>query len=517
MAGRLGLTELQAEILMKIGEKYEKKDGGFVYGAIAKITEEATAFTNLTEQQVRTFFNSRRQIAKKYRGFKPEAGQYIPIKMLYGYKGAEQSKFDPFRSYIQAQQKDLEEEFARLKLKQDEIESQRKQTEETVSALAKVNEERDNLKMEIEDAHKHIASLRSEKWEIAEMLSEQAAKYEALKLSENQNQEKLQVEIELVGQYNRALKKKEDDLEARRSDLEHDQQRLVQELKEKDHESRHLKKKIDEMKEKLERERLRNVRYDPWSDPHELSRKCRELDENLEWVNDLNATLKSKCYQYQEHIADLEYKLRYYQAQCEKNRDAVPVETLEYWRDRCNQLEHENEEVRRENRRIIREKGNASIMQDVVDRAIYIDVVLSPIIDAIVDDGQRQRELTRAGLAIKIRFIGQYCFIEKNMGESVGNIIFYKSYINKWDGRAKAFCEFRNKVCHDYKYLESLQDEKETRVTEYYGWYKTLREELEPLENVIKDHVRLGMLKNSKLLSANQVTNRLRELRLLQG
>jgi hypothetical protein len=110
----------------------------------------------------------------------------------------------------------------------------------------------------------------------------------------------------------------------------------------------------------------------------------------------------------------------------------------------------------------------------------------------------------KAGL-VKIRFIGQNCFIEQNMESSIGNIIFYKSFIKKWDGQAKGFCEFRNKVCHEYKFLESLKEKKEERVSKYLILYEKLRNVLKPLENMLKHDPRLDMLKNSRLLSADQV------------
>lgn len=151
------LTEVEAQMLLKIGEKYEKQDGSFIRGAFPKIKEEAALVVNLSAQQIKTFFKSRRERAnkiKKRRLFPPDAQpQRVPIRMFYGYGSVRQP-----HSARETQRKDLEEEVARLRVKEDEIEKQQRELEE---ALEKVNQEREALKMEMESAHMHIAELNS--------------------------------------------------------------------------------------------------------------------------------------------------------------------------------------------------------------------------------------------------------------------------------------------------------------------------------------------------------------------
>lgn len=511
MARRIDLTELEAEMLMKIGEKYEMKDGSFAYGAIARIKEDAAAFINLSDKQVRSFFHARRQIAKKYRGFTAKAGdevQHIPIKMLYGYGGAQQPKVDPSlsRSFIQTQQKDLEEEFVRLKIKQDEIEKQREQMEETVTALDKVNEERDKLKVEIEDAHKHIASLKSEKEEIKDMLSVEAAKYDALKATENQNKKKLQIQIKEVCQFNRELKKKEEDLEARRSDLENDKQRLDQELKQKDHEHRDLRKKLDEIEQELERERLRQAHYNPWTDVDQLRRNCQELDKEVLWLREENDRVRSRAYYDQDQITYLKDELQYYKSQCETKRNAAAQDTAQYWYDKYIRMEYENKVLREEKRG----KSINDITADIIDRAIMIDDRVMPIIRSIVDDRALREDVLRAGLLVKIRFLGQSWF-ELKWG--IAGFYNYRKHIGQWDCIARKFLEFRNHVVHDWKYLKMLGEKMDEEASNYFSLYEEIQGKLNEFEHHMKDSDRMKNL--GKVLAPDQIKDRLKELRLL--
>jgi hypothetical protein len=228
----------------------------------------------------------------------------------------------------------------------------------------------------------------------------------------------------------------------------------------------------------------------------------------------MNVSLRSKCRQYQEYTTNLEQQVAYYKAECEKKWNAVPVETLEYWRGRFFRRDRENEELRAQIERIYGEQKIARNMFDVVERAIYIEVIVIRLIDAIVDDQQLRREVLKAGLLTKIRFIAQFGFIEKNMNNSIGSVLFYHPFIRRWDGEAKQFCEFRNKVCHEWKFLESLNDQREKSVSDYTVLYEKLRNSLAGLEHVINSRDDLNKLKKSDLLSANQSTNRLKELRL---
>ena len=158
------LTELEAQMLLKIGEKYQKQDQSFVYGAFAQIKDEAAAFVDLSLQQIRTFFHSRRKRANamKKRLYSPDAvPQRVPIKMFYGYSSVRDPQRHSAYKVIQAQRQELEEEFNRLRLKEYEVENQERELEDTVKALEKVNKEREKLMAEIEDAQTHIAKLNS--------------------------------------------------------------------------------------------------------------------------------------------------------------------------------------------------------------------------------------------------------------------------------------------------------------------------------------------------------------------
>jgi hypothetical protein len=444
------LTELEVQMLLKIGEKYQKQDGSFVYGAVPKIKEEAAAFIDLSLEQIRDFFKSRRRCAKRYRRFLPDAVlQHIPINMLYGYGSVQQPQRHPAGPFIQAQQEELEKEFACLQLKKDEIEKQRQELEETVTAFWKVNQEREMLELEVNEMNTRVE-------ENASKLSVKAAECEA------------------------------------------------------------LKKKLNNLEEEYEKERIRKVRYDPWSDPHELAKRCQKLEQELDFQNESNAYMRSKCNRYKEYIASCEDKLSYYKAECEKKWNAAPEDSAQYWRDRCIQSERDNEALRSKMKCIIKEQGISRIMLDVIERAIYIDTVVVRIVEEIVSDRQLLTDVLKAGLLAKIRFIGQYWFIEKysRSSRSIGNVVFYKPFIKQWDDNAREFVTFRNNCCHEWSFLQDLKDQRDAKASNYFDLYGYFREELKPLEEAINNPESLNSLKSSRLLSDDQVNNRLKELRL---
>ena len=510
----MALSEIQAQLILKIGEKYEKEDGSFVYGAMTKMKNEMAAeFIELSTQQIKNFFKSRRQRAKKYRKFSPKADdvvQHLPIKMLFGYGSVEKTKQHVVHRFIEAQKEDLEEDFARLQLRKDEIETQTEELEETLAALEKVNQEREILKTQIEDANKHISSLKS-------AYTDKVAECEALKKNieefENQKEKEFDENIQQVLQLNRRLKQKEEDLNA---SIQEERKRLDVELARKDEDQRVLLKRLHDMEDEFKKELERKARYDPWMDSHGLAQRCQELERELEYSNQWNATLNSKYRKYKETTIELDGKLKYYKEEFERKWNASAMDTVEFWRNKCTQLEYENEDLRRRLQQIKEEKSIALTMYDVVQQAIVIDMTAERIIEEILDDPKLTKDVIRAGLLVKIRFIGHYWFSDKFKDDftQVGN---YRRYIKQWDDNARRFVDFRNGVCHEYHFLQGLQqqNEMEGQVRKYFDLGKNLAEELKPLEDVISDTNSLNALKSNKLLSATQVTNRFKELRLL--
>ena len=274
-----------------------------------------------------------------------------------------------------------------------------------------------------------------------------------------------------------------------------------------------LEKKLQLLAEELERERNRTARDDPSLDPYELRRRCHNLEDQLETALSLNSSLRYQLIEVHRFADELKERKEFYKSQYQWRMASVVHETIDYWRNRYYELEYDQKRLKKK----IQDLEDRQTIADTIWRVIWcsarMEKILTNLIDHLIPESSLRKELLKPGLLTKLRYMGEFCFMHTNSKRPTNDQLYFYHFIKDWDEDARKFCQTRNKVCHEFEYLETLSNEMRLEVAlEYDAQYKSLLLELESLQNAVESRDKPWM--QSAFPNQEQKINRLKDLRL---
>ena len=93
------ITEEEGRYLFRIARGYQNEDGTFEVGAFPKIRDDA-ALLGLTLGQIRSYFNAREKISKKYKKIKPNNTQKaMQISQYFGFNEEQKEEHNKSKFY----------------------------------------------------------------------------------------------------------------------------------------------------------------------------------------------------------------------------------------------------------------------------------------------------------------------------------------------------------------------------------------------------------------------------------
>ncbi len=479
---RLKLLPLQVEYLLKIGANYANEDGTMMRSAYANIAKDAAlVIGEMSTEQVKKIFKKRREHAnafKKRKLLPPDDGttkKCVPIKNYYGYN--QQTPLSGY-GFLEVQQQCLQQKEKEIQLKTEEL-------NKNLQSLNTLNQERDALKRELEERQKEFEAQREE------LEREVSEKERMVKDAEFQQQ---------------ALKEKV-------QNITKDSEKFQQTVNEAETRVEQYEEQLHFLQVELEQERNRSPRDDPYEDTNELRRRIHGLEDQLDNATSLISSLRYQVSEERRYSKNLEESKEFYKSQYQERMHSVVQDTIEYWKNCYYELVYEKKQLEK----IIRELQDRQEIANTIWRIIWsaakTDKIVTYLIDTLVTDNSLRNDLMKPGMLVKLRYMGEFCFMRANSMRQSNDQLLYFDFIKRWDDLARNFCQTRNKVCHDFEYLENLSaSERLVVATEYKKKFESIIADLESIEKDVKN--RRTSWRHSDFPDQNQKKSRLKELRL---
>jgi chromosome segregation ATPase len=418
--------------------------------------------------------------------------------------------------------KSSEELNARL---QAELETQSQNVRSLGEDVMKIKTSESHLQVRVKAKQAECEALEKKIEEIRISGETKLCKEQEQKLARVQNE--LEDEKQGVLKLHKVLREKEAVLSSQQSQLqnqkkkwEEDSVSRKEEMKKMERDMRHqeevrrrLQQDVEFLERELEEERARADKYDDWNEVEEHAYRMAQLEDDLKYYKEWSCSLRSENKELRASVGKLQYDVHFYRRQLDDSyrSQSYSHQSVEYYRHECDKKDREIMELKEQLCTLQQNVTIGADMRSIMWRATKLENILKWLIQELVDAEPVKTALLRShGLSVKLRFIGQFCFMLANRKCAPGESLFFNIFIKKWDFAVRKFCEVRNDVTHEHRYLDDMTDDARKKVVdEYLQRYDELYSSVEALEGVVENKEDLKQLLRSEYPNDSQKRSRL--------